>query len=184
MKERPSLGIAIVLIAVGSFFLLRELGAFGDRALDFEELWPGILVLVGAAFLLQFFLGGTRDPGFAFVGTAALLLGFFFFLFTLNVELPFRVDEIPGPIDWDDMEYLWPVFPIIGGIALVAMSILSRETEAFWVGAVAIIVGGVALAFTLGLADGTAELVKYWPLLLILLGGGMLLRQLFGHRQA
>jgi hypothetical protein len=182
MKERPSLGIAIILIALGSFFLLRELGVFGDRALDFEELWPGILILAGAAFLLQFFLGGTREPGFVFVGTAALLLGLFFFLFTLNVDLSSLIGELRGPIAWDDMEVLWPVFPMIGGIALVAMSILSRETEAFWVGVMAVVVGVVALAFTLGLADGTAELVKFWPLLLILLGGGMLLRQLFGHR--
>lgn len=184
MKERPSLGIAIILIAVGSFFLLRELGVFGERVLDLEELWPGILVLAGAAFLLQFFLGGTRDPGFVFVGTAALLLGLFFFLFTLNVDVSSQVGELRGPISWDDMEYLWPVFPMIGGIALVAMSILSRETDAFWVGAVAVVVGGIALAFTLGLADGTDKVVKFWPVLLILLGGGILLRQLFGHRQA
>lgn len=184
MKERPSFGIAITLIAVGLFFLLRELGVFGDRSLSFEELWPGILVLAGAAFLIQFFLGGTRDPGFVFVGTAAFLLGLFFFLFTLNVELPFSTNELIGPITWNEMEYLWPAFPIIGGIAFVAMSIFSRESDVFWVGIVAILVGIVAFAFTLGIADGADELVKYWPLLLILLGGGMLLRQLFSGRQA
>jgi hypothetical protein len=179
MNGRPSIGLAIVLILVGLFFLLHNVGAFDDLELSIDELWPGFLVLGGLAFWLQYLFGGTRDPGYVFVGTAALLLGLFFFLFTLNVELPFEFENLSGPIDWDDNEFLWPAYPIIGGIAFVLLGILGRDRGALGVGLVAIAVGAIAFLFTLGRAEDLKEIGRFWPVLLILIGGVALLQPVF-----
>ena len=145
MRKRSSIIPATVLILLGLFFLLSNLGALKGLDLSAEELWPGFVVLAGLAFLFQYLLGA-RDPGLVFVGTAATLLGLFFFLFTLNVELPFEFENVKGPIDWGDSAYLWPAYPLIGGIAFVMMAILSRERDVLGVGLVAM------LSFSLSVA--------------------------------
>ena len=181
MRKRSSIIPATVLILLGLFFLLSNLGALEGLDLSAEELWPGFVVLAGLAFLFQYLLGA-RDPGLVFVGTAATLLGLFFFLFTLNVELPFEFENVKGPIDWGDSAYLWPAYPLIGGIAFVMMAILSRERDVLGVGLVAMTVGVVAFFFTLGRPEGLEEVAQFWPVLLVLLGGGLLLRPLFRRR--
>jgi hypothetical protein len=179
MNQRPAIGFAFVLILVGVFFLLSNAGAFDDLDLDIEQLWPAIVVLAGLAFLLQYLAGGWRDPGLVFVGTAATLLGLFFFLFTLNVELPWEFETLRGPIDWEDSEVLWPAFPIIGGIAFVMLATFGRDRGALGVGLVAIAVGVIAFPYTLSSGKEWEEIAQYWPVLLILAGGWQLLRLLF-----
>jgi len=174
---------AVVIILVGLFFLLNNVGAFEDVELDLEKLWPGFVFLAGLAFWLQFFMDRARDPGLVLVGTAGVLLGLFFFLFTLNLELPFETENLSGPIDWDDSAYLWPAYPLIGGIAFVLMSLFSRKRDELGVGLVAMAVGIVAFPFTLGQSEGLEELVKFWPVLLILLGVVSLLRFAFLGRR-
>ena len=183
MRQRPSIVPAFVLILVGLLFLLHNLGAFDDLDLDPKELWPGLVFLAGLAFLFQFLLGGDRDPGLVFVGTAATLLGPFFFLFTLNIALPFEFENVKGPIDWSDSTYLWPAYPLIGGVAFVMMALFSRERDAFGVGLVAIAVGVAAFFFTLGCPEGLEEIGQLWPLLLILAGGWGLLQALWRGRR-
>lgn len=182
MNQRPSIGLAFVLILVGLFFLLSNAGAFEDLDLDIEQLWPAIVVLAGLAFLLQYLAGGRHDPGLVFVGTAATLLGLFFFLFTLNVELPWEFDNLRGPIDWADSEALWPAYPLIGGIAFLMLAIFDRDRGALGVGLVAIAVGVIAFPYTLGSGEEWKEIARYWPVLLILAGGWQLLRPLLRGR--
>lgn len=184
MKRRSPLLPAAILILVGLFLLLQNIGALDDLNLPgIGKLWPGIIVLAGLAFLLQYIGGGARDDDLVFVGTAATLVGLFFFLFTLEVDLP-QLERV-GRVGWDDMGRLWPAFPIIAGVAFVLQAILSRgrEREALKVGLVAIVVGVVAFYFTLGRPSELEEVVKFWPALLILLGGAMLLQYLFRGRR-
>lgn len=178
MREQPAVGLAVVLIVLGLFLLLRNVGALGDFDQDIEELWPGLLILAGVAFLLQFLVGGTRDPGFVFIGVASILLGLFFFLFTFNVELPYQFRHVRGPLQWSDMTYLWPVLPIIGGVALIAMAFFGGDQDAAGVGLIAIALGVIALPFTLGQTEVLGEIEQYWPVILIFIGCGLLLGQL------
>jgi len=182
MKERPAVLPALFLVLLGLFLLLKNVGVLDDLSLDAEEMWPGLLVIGGLGFLFQYLLGD-RDPGYVFVGTAATLLGPFFFLFTLNLELPFETENVRGPIAWSDQAYLWPAYPLVGGIALVMLALAGRERDTFWVGLVTMAVGGVASFFTLGRPEGTEEIAQFWPVLLILLGGGTLLRGLARGRR-
>src|SRR3990172_3004337 len=103
---------AVVLIAIGIFFLLANLDVL--PRVSFVQLWPAFPALLGIGLLLQFFIGGLRDPGLVTGGTIFLLVGLFFFLFTLGI------DVAPlGRIGWGDMTRLWPAFPTIVGIALL-----------------------------------------------------------------
>jgi hypothetical protein len=178
VQEHPAVGLAFVLILLGSILLLNNLGLLTDFDLDIDALWPGLIVLAGVAFLIQFLLGGTRDPGFIFIGVGAILLGLFFFLFTLNVELPYAFVRVQGPLEWRDLSYLWPVLPIIGGIALIAMALFGGDQDALGAGLIALTVGLLALPFTLGSTHVLRDMEQYWPVVLIFIGGGLLLQQL------
>jgi hypothetical protein len=182
MNDGPPIALAVILIVIGLFFLAVNVGVFQDLDLEIDRVWPGIMILGGIAFWAQYLLGGTRDPGYTFVGTAALLLGLFFLLFSLNVELPFTFPNLEGPIDWEDNAYLWPAYPLIGGVAFVVLGLLARDRGALGVGLVAMAVGAIAFPFTLGRREGLEEIAQLWPVLLILVGGWALLRGLLRGR--
>jgi ATP/ADP translocase len=63
-------------------------------------------------------LTGGRDPVLIFVGISAILIGLFFFGFTL------------GYLEWGEMGRLCPVFPFIGGVAFLAMFLADRAHDA------------------------------------------------------
>ena len=149
----------IVLILLGSFFLLQQ---FAPGLFGWDRIWPVFPTLGGVAFLAGWLFSKDHDPGLLFVGTAATLVGLFFFPFSF------------GLFEWADMSRWWPAFPIIGGIAFLALFAGGRFRDwgAAGVGCVAMLVGMIAFGFTLlsfprALA---ATLVKLWPLGLIFIG--------------
>ena len=96
MDRRGAIVPAFILILIGGFFLLINLGLLPRMTIT--EMWPGIIVLVGFTFWTGFIFGHQHDAGLAFVGTILVLIGAFFFLFTLpNVALPGY-----GVIHWSD----------------------------------------------------------------------------------
>ncbi len=176
MKSRPSFLPALILMFAGLLFLLNDLGTLDSLELRPEEMWPGLLVLIGVVLWAWFLFGSTADYGLAFWGTLAVFLGLFMFLFTLNVELPVSVQKLSGPIDWKHLAYLWPVSLLILGLAFIARALFSANLNMFLRGLVAILLGVLAFFFTLGSADWLLDMAQLWPLLLIL-GGGVLLLQ-------
>jgi hypothetical protein len=141
--------------------------------IGWDRIWPIFPLLGGLAFFAGYAASGFRDAGLAFVGTAAALLGLFFFGFTL------------GYWEWAEMVRLWPVFALIGGAAFVVLFMAegrSRDWGVLGIGLVAIIVGVVGLAVTHDVVSG--DILVYWPALLILLGFVGLIGALFrGFRQ-
>jgi hypothetical protein len=160
--RRGAIFPGLILILIGAWLLARNLGVeLLPLKGDLSALWPGFLLLGGLAFLSQFLLGGRRDDGLVFVGVAATLVGLFFFAFTF------------GYLAWGDMGRYWPVFVLIGGLAFLAQWLVRPTQRELLIPAfIALIVGFVALALTLrvvnpALAD---QIVKLWPVLLILAG--------------
>jgi hypothetical protein len=149
------------LIGLGIAFILANI-------VGWDRVWPIFPLFGGLAFLVGYAVTGFRDGGLAFVGTAATLIGLFFFGFTFGIW------------EWDDMAILWPVFPFIGGVAFIVLFFAERRSHdvgTLGVGCAAIVVGVVGLAFTYGLVSG--NIVKLWPLLIVLVGlislvGGLL----------
>lgn len=173
MKNRGNLIPAVALILIGAYFLLVSLNVF--PALRISQAWPGIVVLVGILFWLGFIFSKDHDPGLAFVGTIVTLTGLFFFLFTLNVNLLGL-----GRVDWGDMSLLWPVFPLIVGIAFVVLWIASRFRDwgALIPAGILLLVGFGGFAFTLGNVPVFQNIVQWWPLLLIFFGIVILIRSI------
>lgn len=148
------------LIGLGIAFIVAQL-------IGWDRIWPIFPLLGGLAFFGGYVATGFKDTGFAFVGTAAVLIGLFFFGFTFGVW------------EWEEMEKLWPVFPLIGGVAFFVLFLAERARDfgALGVACAAIIVGVVGLGFTYGYVSG--DIVKLWPLLFVLVGfvgliGGLL----------
>ena len=160
-----SLTPGIILVTLGIWFFLRNLGF--DLP-GFGELWPIFPCLAGAFFLVAFFTGKDRGPGLVFPGTAAMLVGLFFFAFTL------------GPLEWWRMADYWPAFPFIGGLAFVATWVAGRFREPGLLvpAAVGVLVGVVGFSFTLGWLERWVMPVieNGWPLVLVAMGLLMVFR--------
>jgi hypothetical protein len=161
--ERDRLGTVwagLGLIGLGIAFVVAQWIGWG-------RIWPLFPVLGGLGLLASWVLTGFKDEGLVFLGTLALLVGIFFFGFTL------------GFWPWRQMRDLWPVFPLIAGVAFVALFFAerARDVGTLGVGCAALIVGIVGLAFTYGFVG--SNIWRYWPVLLILMGvlslvGGLL----------
>jgi hypothetical protein len=161
----------LVLIALGAWFLASSLGV---RLPGLGELWPVFPLGFGLVFLAQYFAGGRRDDGLIFTGVTGALTGAFFLAITL------------GPLGWGDLGRLWPVFPLIGGVAFLAQWLIKPSDRGLLVPAgLGLAVGLVALLFTLNLLGDTlaVQVARLWPVLLILLGLGLLVSYLMGGRR-
>ena len=161
----------LLLIALGAWLLA---GTLGVRLPSFATLWPVALIVFGLAFLVQFFAGGRRSEGLVFTGVAAALLGGFFLAITL------------GRLTWADAGRLWPVYVLIGGLAFLAQWLARPAEHGLLIpAALATVVGLVALALTLGLAGFTLpdQIIRLWPLLLILAGLGLLANYVVSGRK-
>ena len=163
--RRGSIVPAVLLIAVGVIFLLVNLNVI--PRVSIIDLWPALPALIGLGMLLQFFLGRLRDPGLVTGGTIFLLIGLFFFLFTLEVNVPGL-----GVVRWGMMAELWPAFPLIVAIALLLQWIAGglRDTGLLVPVTILGIVGLAGFAFTLDRFPAFSAIVEYWPVLLIVLG--------------
>jgi hypothetical protein len=152
----------LLLIALGAWLLA---GTLGLHLPGLDVLWPIILVVFGLACLLQFFADARRNDGLVFTGVTSTLLGGFFLAITL------------GPLKWPDLNRWWPVFVIIGGVAFLAQWLARPGQRGLLVPAgLALLVGLTALGVNLGLvrADLAERITRLWPLLLIVVGLGLL----------
>ena len=158
----------IVLILVGLWFLLDRLG------LDLPgigELWPLFPLLGGLALIAGYVLGRETDSGVLVPGVGGLLGGLFFLMITM------------GPLRWADLNHLWPVFPLIGGVTFGAVWVASGRRDAGVLGpaVLGIVVGVTGLLFT-------HHVIRYplfstlWPLAVIGLGVWILFKNSRGRR--
>jgi len=163
MQRRSNLIPGLILLLLGGYFLARNLGV---RMPGLNALWP-VFPLGFGLLLLARYLGGEReDPGQVFVGTVALLIGAFFFLFTLDV------------LRWGQMGVFWPAFVLIGGAGFLAHWAARPSDRGVLVPALlALIVGGIALLFTLGRVEPVLgrQIARFWPVALIILGLAILI---------
>lgn len=150
-QQQTALWTGLGFIGLGIAFLLAQL-------IGWDRIWPLFPLLGGLAFLAGYVASGFRESGFVFVGVLATLVGLFFFGFSFGIW------------EWAQMADLWPVFPLIAGLAFVALFVAERGRDAgtLGVGCAAVIVGVVGLAVTFGYVG--ANVWRLWPLLLVLAG--------------
>ena len=139
--------------------------------LGWSQLWPLFPILAGLGLFAGYVVSGAKDGGLAFLGTLATLSGLFLFGFTL------------GAWAWDEMATLWPVFLVIAGIAFLVAFVAERRARDLGVlglSCAALVAGVLGLGVTRGFLE--SDVVKLWPLLLVLVGifslAGAILRAL------
>jgi hypothetical protein len=161
----------LLLIALGAWLLALTLGV---PLPGFDKIWPVLPLVFGLAALVRFFAEGRRHDGLVISGVAAVLLSAFFLTITL------------GPLSWADLGRWWPIFIVIGGLAFLAQWLARPDEHSLLIPAVlALLVGLGALALTLRLAGFTLsdQLIRLWPLLLILAGLGLLANYVVSGRK-
>lgn len=105
--------IGLLLIAVGAIVLILR-GVFGIKLFEFDtsDFWVFIVLLVGIAFELGFFLTGSKS-GLLVPGGIITTIGL---LFMFEVAT-----------DWNFAEYTWPVYILAVAIGLLQMYLFSRR---------------------------------------------------------
>ncbi len=158
-------GVLFVLLGIG--LLIMTLGYLSV----FDIFWPIFIIFLGMSVLYLTYLRGHKDL-YIFPGVILVISGIFVLL--KNV-FPDHID--PGRI--------WPVFMLFIGISVILYSIRKQEGKRhtlFVPGVSIIFLSLVFLLFSLGfIKTGFIEIVfAWWPVLIILLGAGLLISYFTG----
>ena len=155
--------IGLVLLLLGVALLLNQMNVIhiGGMAL----VWLGLLVY-GAAVVIRSFINNDRSK--VFFGTLCFLTGILFFMRKM------------GFISGAFSIYL-PAFIIIVGLAFLMLFVFNVKDWHLLIPAFIFLALGAALMLThLGYwysRDVWRAIASYWPVLLIIIGGTMLLRR-------
>lgn len=158
--KRDNLVWGFILILIGVGFLLNQFfpNLFGWFS------WPWILVAIGGIFFLASLIG--RTGGLMIPALILLGLGGIFLYQTTTGN-------------WESWSYVWALIPALAGLGMVIGSLYDREmVPARPVGAIMFLVG-LALFGVFGGAFGLdVNILRYWPVLLILFGLVVLVKAL------
>jgi hypothetical protein len=152
-KRQVIPGVALIL--VGLLFLLDNFNIVNP---DWNNIWIGILILLGISFWLGF-LTDKKKIGLIMPGTVLLTIGIIFY-----------VEAYSG---WADMGNLWPFFILAPAFGFYAMFLLGKRDRELLVPAVILtIVGTIFLMTTIpGLIFVIAALLISIGILIILSSG-------------
>lgn len=163
--KRGNLVWGAILILLGIAFLLFQL--FPDLTAGFT--WQWILILIGGIFVVASLLsriGGLMIPGAILLGLAAI----------------FVYQERSG--NWESWAYVWALIPGFVGVGMFIGSLYDPEMRPARGASLIIMLISVILFAVFGGVFGlTLSILQYWPVLLILIGGWILLRALRAPRR-
>ena len=161
MNNRGSINGGIIMIVVGVVFLLINMFPGLAERLDLSRQWPLIIVTVGLFFLISAVvsIADMAIPGSIILGIGSLLY----------------YQNTTG--NWASWAFVWTLIPGFVGIGLILASLLQngrggqRSAGIRLVGMSALLFLVFSLFFT-----GLGSLGQYWPILLILLGLWLMVR--------
>lgn len=158
--KRDNLVWGLILILVGVGFLLNQFfpSLFGWFS------WPWILVVIGGIFFLSSLIG--RVGGLMIPALILLGLGGIFLYQTATGN-------------WESWSYIWALMPALAGLGMLIGSLYDREmVPARPVGAIMFVAGLALFAVFGGVFGLDVDILRYWPVLLILLGLVVLVKAL------
>jgi cell wall-active antibiotic response 4TMS protein YvqF len=161
MRQRVPL-VALLLIGLGVWFLLRNFALVPRLPADVASWWPVLLLAIGV-HLLRRSVGGAGGRADALLpGMVLTIYGAFFLLVPL------------GLLRAGDLGRYWGVFPAAIGAGLLVQS-LTRPAQGRRALVPAMVLLGVG---TLGIADAVVHGIwRFWPVLLIAGGIALILRR-------
>ncbi|MCX6055871.1 MAG: hypothetical protein NTZ74_13350 [Chloroflexi bacterium] len=155
-SQRSSLTIGIILVLVGSFFILTNLVPELKLLLNFEYSWPMILFAVAVGLLILGLIVGA--PGMAIPATIVGGIGgiLYYQNFTGN---------------WESWSYLWTLIPGFSGLGMILAFALGARKKVSIPSALDTIGTSLVLFVIFGAFFGAFKVLgPYWPLLLVAAG--------------
>jgi hypothetical protein len=163
-KTRSSLGIGILLVLIGGFFLavqfLPNMGNWFWHIFD----WPVYIIGAGACLLVFGLVIGA--PGMAV--PACIVAGIGGILYYQNAT---------G--DWESWAYIWALIPGFTGVGGMLASLLGGRGTTGFRSSLTLVLISLVMFLVFGAFFGANPLGDYWPILLIALGVWMLVQPLF-----
>jgi hypothetical protein len=160
-NHKHSIWPGLILIIIGALLLVHKLTPY---SFGWYEIYPLILIALGALIFVSVI--GKRDKGAVFFGTIFFLLGLFFFLRNYDI------------IPYYYMREVWPTFLIILGLAFGSIFITKPSDWGVLIPAgIFLFLGVVFLLRKLHVIywDIGDIIADYWPVILIIIGGGIIL---------
>jgi len=166
-KTRSSLGIGLLLVLIGGFFLaVQFLPNLGDWFWHIFD-WPVYIIGVGACLLVFGLVVGA--PGMAV--PACIVAGIGGILYYQNAS---------G--NWESWSYVWALIPGFTGVGGMLASLLGSGSRSGFRSNLTLVLISLVMFLVFGAFFGANPLGAYWPILLIALGVWMLLQPLFKKR--
>ena len=166
--SKSSIWPGLILIIIGSILLLYKLDIFD---FGWYQIYPVVMMGLGILFFTS--IAGKNQKGAVFPGTILFLLGLFFFL--RNYEI----------VPYDYVRHVGPVVLIIVGLAFFAV-FLTKPSDwgALIPSAVLVVIGSSLLLrkFHVIYWNVWDVITTYWPILLIVIGAGIIFRS-FGRQR-
>ena len=167
-QMRRNLLVGVVLVLLGVWFLAVQFVPGLGNWINIEWSWPLLIMAVGAFLLLFGLLVGA--PGMAV--PAVIVAGIGGILYYQNAT---------G--DWTSWSYLWTLIPGFVGVGVILAGLLGGDFRSSLTEGGGLIIISLILFFIFASIMGGWNLLgDYWPVLLILLGVWLLIRQLFRSR--
>jgi cytochrome bd-type quinol oxidase subunit 2 len=150
IQSRGNLFPALLLIIIGLALFLGQFENIGS-----DKTWPLFILAPGIGFWALFFSAKNRQKQAGLLIPAIITTGLALFFIYLNCT------------DWSQMQYLWPLFPLIVGIAFYATYFADKKSKGLLVPATILLV--VAIFFLIFARTS----YSLWPLLMV--AGGIII---------
>ncbi|MFZ5515684.1 MAG: LiaI-LiaF-like domain-containing protein [Candidatus Zhuqueibacterota bacterium] len=160
-EHKKSIWPGVLLVVFGAILLVNRLTPYH---FGWSEIYP--LVLLGFGVVLLSSVFAKKDKGAVFPGTILFLLGLFFFLRNFDI------------IDYYHISDVWPIFFIIFGLGFIAIFITKPSDWGVLIPAAIFLFLGAMFWLNIRtelIWDVWYLVADYWPVVLILIGGGILL---------
>jgi hypothetical protein len=162
--------IGVLICIAGVFTLLWTLGFLPSLTV----LWPFVFILLGLFFLYMVYFRG-KNPIYIIFGMILFLLGIFFLLIITIVSE-------------QGLTKIWPGFMLIAGVSLIPYAYKLKKRRA----QVAITIPALSLVmlsifffiFSLNIMNASLSefVTRWWPVLIIILGGSFIVVYLFSKK--
>ena len=157
-ERRSDLVFGIVLLLIGAWFLVSQFNLLPglNELIKVQNQWPLIVIGVG---VLLFILGLiARAPG---LSVPACIVG--------GIGGILYWNNLTG--NWGDWSYLWTLIPGFVGVGVLLSTLLGgSEKGGYRAGLRLILTSLILLAIFLMIFSGQVYFVRYWLVLVILLG--------------
>jgi hypothetical protein len=169
-QKRSDLVIGLFLFLIGAWFLAAEFNLLPglNEIMNIEYQWPLVVIGVGGLLFLLGLLA--RSPGMSV--PACVVGGIGGILYWQNAT---------G--QWGSWSYLWTLIPGFVGVGIILSALLGVETRrGYTSGLRLILISAIMFVIFLMLFSGQANIVRFWPVLIILLGIWIIIQATFRKR--